>query len=54
MRIKSYFARAVEDAITQARQEMGEDAMLIQTRRASAETGQQDDITLLVTDFKHP
>lgn len=47
MRIKSYFARAVEDAITQARQEMGEDAMLIKTRRASAETGHQGDYEVI-------
>jgi flagellar biosynthesis protein FlhF len=33
MRIKSYFAPAVEDAIAQARQELGEDAMLVKTRR---------------------
>lgn len=37
MRIKSYFAPAVEDAMAQARQELGEDAMLVRTRRAPAE-----------------
>ena len=47
MRIKSYFARAVEDAITQARQEMGEDAMLIKTRRAPAETGHLGDYEVI-------
>src|SRR6516162_2428005 len=37
MRIKSYFAQAVEDAIAQARQELGEEAMLVKTRRAMPE-----------------
>ncbi len=37
MRIKSYFAPAVEDAIAQARQELGEDAMLVKTRRSLPE-----------------
>jgi flagellar biosynthesis protein FlhF len=37
MRIKSYFAPAVEDAIAQARQELGEDAMLVKTRRSAAD-----------------
>ncbi len=55
MRIKSYFARAVEDAITQARQEMGEDAMLIKTRRAPAETGHQGDYEVIfATDVPSP
>jgi len=39
MRIKSYFAPAVEDAIAQARQELGEDAMLVKTRRSMPEAG---------------
>ncbi len=37
MRVKSYFASAVEDAMAQARQELGEEAMLVKTRRAPAE-----------------
>jgi flagellar biosynthesis protein FlhF len=37
MRIKSYFAPAVEDAIKQARQELGEEAMLVKTRRSMPE-----------------
>jgi flagellar biosynthesis protein FlhF len=37
MRIKSYFAPAVEHAIAQARQELGEDAMLVKTRRTMPE-----------------
>jgi flagellar biosynthesis protein FlhF len=37
MRLKSYFAATVESAIALARQEMGEDAMLIHSRPTSAE-----------------
>jgi len=38
MRLKSYFAGTVESAISLARQEMGEDAMLVNSRRSTAET----------------
>ncbi|MGH9674339.1 MAG: flagellar biosynthesis protein FlhF [Bryobacteraceae bacterium] len=38
MRLKSYFAGAVEAAVAQARQELGEDAMLVYSRDASPET----------------
>src|SRR5438874_6870210 len=38
MRIKSYFADAVADAVQAARKEMGEDAMLVQTRKAPPES----------------
>lgn len=37
MKIKSYFSRTVEDAIRKARQELGAEAMLLQTRSAPAE-----------------
>jgi flagellar biosynthesis protein FlhF len=37
MRIKSYYAQAVEDAISMARQELGPDAMLVNTRKAPPE-----------------
>src|SRR4051794_9785614 len=37
MRLKSYFAGTVESAICLARQEMGEDAMLVNSRRTSPE-----------------
>jgi len=37
MRIKSYYSRTVEDAIAIARQELGPDAMLVQSRRTLAE-----------------
>jgi flagellar biosynthesis protein FlhF len=37
MKIKSYFARTVEEAMARASQEMGPEAMLVNSRRASAE-----------------
>lgn len=37
MKIKSYFARTVEDAVAQAREELGPDAMLVNSRKAEAE-----------------
>src|SRR6476659_8161320 len=37
MRLKSYFAGTVESAICLARQEMGEEAMLVNSRRTSPE-----------------
>ena len=38
MRIKSYFARSVEEAVSLARQEMGPEAMLVNSRRTGPET----------------
>jgi flagellar biosynthesis protein FlhF len=38
MKIKSYFADAVSDAVQAARREMGEDAMLMQTRKSLPES----------------
>ena len=38
MRIKSYFAETVADAVHAARKEMGEDAVLIETRKSPAES----------------
>jgi len=38
MRIKSYFARTVEEAMARARQELGPEAMLMNSRSASPET----------------
>src|SRR5690348_6671527 len=37
MKVKSYFARTVEDAIAAASQELGPDAMLINTRKSPPE-----------------
>jgi flagellar biosynthesis protein FlhF len=37
MRIKSYFSQSVKDAMAQAAQEMGSEAMLLNSRKASAE-----------------
>src|ERR1700689_1108596 len=36
MRIKSFFARSVDDAIQQARVELGDDAMMLNTRKFAA------------------
>ena len=38
MRIKSYFSRTVADAITAARQELGPDALLVNSRKAPVES----------------
>jgi flagellar biosynthesis protein FlhF len=38
MRIKSYYSRTVEDAVSAARQELGTDAMLVNSRRAPVES----------------
>ena len=38
MKIKSYFAKSVETAILEARQELGSDAMLVTSRRAAPES----------------
>jgi flagellar biosynthesis protein FlhF len=38
MRIKSYFSRTVEDAMTSARQELGPDAMLVNSHQSSPES----------------
>ena len=38
MKIKSYFARTVEGAMATARQELGSDAMLVNSRKTSLET----------------
>jgi hypothetical protein len=38
MKIKSYFARTVEGAMATARQELGPDAMLVNSRKTSLET----------------
>jgi flagellar biosynthesis protein FlhF len=37
MRIKSYYARSIEDAMAQASQELGPDAMLVNSRKAPPE-----------------
>jgi len=38
MKIKSYFARTVEDAMEQAREELGPEAMLVNSRKAAPQT----------------
>lgn len=37
MKIKSYFANTVEEAMAMARQELGSDAMLVNSRKSSLE-----------------
>src|SRR5665213_2647387 len=37
MRIKSYFAKSVDQAMAQAREELGPEAMLLNTRKAPAD-----------------
>jgi flagellar biosynthesis protein FlhF len=55
MRIKSYFAHTVEDALAEARQELGADAMLVNTRRALPETGHEGEYeVVLATDAPEP
>jgi flagellar biosynthesis protein FlhF len=39
LKIKSYYVHAVEDAVSLARQELGADAMLVNTRKAPPESG---------------
>jgi flagellar biosynthesis protein FlhF len=51
MRIKSYFAHTVEDAMAAARLELGADAMLVNTRRAHPDTGHDGEYeVVLATD----
>ncbi len=40
MRIKSYFAKSVDEAIAQAREQLGAEAMLLDTRRRAPKPGQ--------------
>jgi flagellar biosynthesis protein FlhF len=55
MRIKSYYSRTVEDAIAAARQELGADAMLVQSRRTVAETRHLGEYEVVfVTDVPAP
>jgi flagellar biosynthesis protein FlhF len=51
MRIKSYFSHTVEDALAAGRQELGAEAMLVNTRRALPETGHDGEYeVVLATD----
>ena len=52
MRIKSFFARTVEEAMALARADLGPDAMLVNSRRTSAETRHLGDYeVVIVTDM---
>jgi flagellar biosynthesis protein FlhF len=51
MKLKSYYSRSVEDAIAAARQELGPDAMLVNSRRALPEAKHLGDYEVVfVTD----
>ncbi len=56
MKIKSYFSTSVESAMAKARQELGPDAMLVNSRRAPAETGHlgQYEVVFGVVDGPRP
>jgi flagellar biosynthesis protein FlhF len=57
MKIKSYYSRTVEDAIASARQEMGPDAMLVNSRKAPPEVrhlGEYEVVFGSVTDAGAP
>jgi flagellar biosynthesis protein FlhF len=52
MRIKSYYANSVEDGMAMARAELGPDAMLVNSRRTSPETGHLGEYeVVIVTDL---
>src|SRR5436309_3121757 len=51
MRIKSYYSRTVEDAVALARQELGPEAMLVNSRRSLGEARQLGEYEVVfVTD----
>jgi len=55
MRIKSYYSRTVEDAMASARQELGAEAMLVNTRRALPEARHLGDYEVIfATDAPAP
>ena len=51
MKIKSYYAHTVEDAMALARQEMGEDAMLVNSRKAPIESRHLGDYEVVFADL---
>src|SRR5436309_785071 len=55
MRIKSFFSHTVEGALASGRQELGAEAMLVNTRRAPADTGHEGEYeVVLATDAPEP
>jgi flagellar biosynthesis protein FlhF len=54
MRIKSYFARSVEDALAMARQELGPEAMLVTTRHAPPEARHLGDFEVVFASDMPP
>jgi flagellar biosynthesis protein FlhF len=53
MRLKSYFAGSVETALQQARRELGEDAMLVSSRRAAPEAARLGEYEVVFAVPKH-
>mgnify|MGYP005846578137 CR=1 FL=1 len=54
MKLKSYFAGTVEAAIAQARQELGDDALLVNTRRAMPEARHLGDYEVVFASAPRP
>jgi flagellar biosynthesis protein FlhF len=56
MRIKSYFAKSVNEAIAQAQEELGPEALLLNTRKVTNEAGHPNgyEVVLGVTDAESP
>ena len=52
MKIKSYFARTVEDAMAMARLEMGSEAMLVNSRKAPPETRGRGEYEVVFADLQ--
>jgi flagellar biosynthesis protein FlhF len=52
MKIKSYFARTVEDAMAMARHEMGSEAMLVNSRKAPPETRGRGEYEVVFADLQ--
>jgi flagellar biosynthesis protein FlhF len=54
MRIKSYFAGSVEAAMSQARRELGPEAMLVQSRKAPLEAREKGEYEVVFADADDP
>ena len=54
MKIKSYFSQTVEDAIASARQELGSEAMLVSSRKATPETAHLGEYEVVFASAMNP
>ena len=54
MRLKSYFSATVEDAMASARQELGPEAMLVNSRTAPPEARHLGDYEVVFATDCHP